>query len=253
MLDHRRYHSADHIIAVSETTANDLVTLLGVSPKKITVVYNGVDLERWSSEPGNGDREVRERYGLSESTYLLSVGAAAWRKKHEGMFAALAEVRRRSPDTEVVLGWAAKLDLASQLELRRSAYEHGVSGAFRLLGYVSDEELGALYRGALAQLFPSRAEGFGYPVVEAMACGCPVITSDRSSLSEVAGDAALQVDPEDSEAIAAAILELTRARGERARLSAMGAQRARRFSLERMAEQTLDVYRAVHRHARVGD
>jgi len=252
-LDSRRYHSADHVIAVSETTANDLVTLLGVSPKKISVVYNGVDLERWSSEPGESDSAVRERYGLAESNYVLCVGAADWRKNHERMFAALAEARRRMPDTEIILGWAARLDLATQLELKRSAFEHGVSSSLRLLGYVSDEELGALYRGAVAQLFPSRAEGFGYPVIEAMACGCPVVTSDRSSLAEVAGEAAILLDPEDSSAIANAIVELSQSSAERQRLSARGTTRARKFSLERMARETLEVYREVHRRSRIGE
>jgi len=251
-MDHRRYHSASHVIAVSETTANDLVTLLGVSPKKISVVHNGVDLERWSSEPGAEDGAVRARFGLDESPYVLCVGAADFRKNSGRMLAALAKVRRRSPDADVKMVWAARLDLGAQLELRRAALEHGVSGALALVGYVSDGELAALYRGAVAQLFPSRAEGFGYPVVEAMACGCPVITSDRSSLAEIAGDAAIQVDPEDDDAIADGIHTLLDQPAERERLSARGTARARRFGVERMAERTLDVYREVIAKARRG-
>jgi len=252
-LDRRRFHSADHVIAVSESTANDLITLLGVSPQRITVVHNGVDLARWSSEPGEQDGAVRARLGLSESHYVLCVGSADFRKNHHGMLAALAKVRRARPDSDVVMVWAARLDLGMQLELRRSALEHGVSGALKLVGYVSDEELAALYRGAVAQLFPSRAEGFGYPVVEAMAAGCPVVTSDRSSLAEIAGDAAYQVDPEDDDAIADAIQTLLTDSGERDRMSARGTVRARRFALERMAEGTLEVYRDVVARARRGD
>jgi alpha-1,3-rhamnosyl/mannosyltransferase len=116
-----------------------------------------------------------------------------------------------------------------------------------LLGYVPDFELAALYRGAVAQLFVSHAEGFGYPVVEAMACGCPVITSDRSSTAEIAADAALLVDPESPDAIASAILELAASEQERSRFSGRGAARANRFSLERMADGTLEVYRRVIR------
>jgi len=244
-LDQRRYHSADHVIAVSETTANDLVTLLGVPPRKISVVHNGVDLERWSSEPGEDDASVRQRFGLSESHYVLCVGAADFRKNHHLMLEALSDARKRSPESDLILVWAARLDLATQVELRRAAFEHGVSSALRLLGYVSDEELAALYRGAIAQLFPSRAEGFGYPVVEAMASGCPVVTSDRSSLAEIAGDAALLVDPESADAIADAIVSLLDVPGERERLSARGSGRAKRFALEHMANLTLDVYRNV--------
>lgn len=251
-LDHRRYHSAAHVIAVSEATANDLVTLLGVPPRKISVVYNGVDLQRWSSEPGDQDAAVRERFGLAESPYLLCVGASDFRKNHLRILTALAKVRRASPHSEVVMVWAARLDLGAQLELRRAALEHGVSGALKLVGYVSDAELAALYRGAVAQLFPSRAEGFGYPVVEAMACGCPVVTSDRSSLAEIAGDAALLVDPEDADAIAGAVCTLLSEPGERDRLSARGTARARGFALDIMAERTLEVYRDVIARARRG-
>jgi glycosyltransferase involved in cell wall biosynthesis len=119
-----------------------------------------------------------------------------------------------------------------------------------LLGYIPDDALGALYRGAVAQLFVSRAEGFGYPVVEAMAAGAPVITSNRSSMAEIAGDAAILVDPEDPRAIADAITALGQSESERRRLSARGAARAHRFSLERMAEETIDVYRDVIAHTR---
>jgi glycosyltransferase involved in cell wall biosynthesis len=246
-LDHRRFHSADHVIAVSETTANDLVTLLDVPEKKISVVYNGVDLARWSPEPGEADAEVRTRHGLAEKCFVLYVGAADWRKNHDGMLRALAIVRRRAPELGLVLAWAARLDLADQLAVRGRALELGVSGALMLLGYVPDVELAALYRGAVAQLFVSRAEGFGYPVVEAMACGCPVVTSDRSSTAEIASDAAVLVDPESPEAIANAVLELAANQQARASLSARGAARAGRFSLERMAEGTLEVYRRVIR------
>jgi glycosyltransferase involved in cell wall biosynthesis len=251
-LDHRRYHRAAHVIAVSETTASDLVTMLGVSPGKVSVVYNGVDLTRWSSEPGERDREIREKFGLSESSYLLSVGAADWRKNHDHALGALALARRKLPDSDVSLVWAARLDPTTQVELRRKAREHGVSAAFQMIGYVSDEELAALYRGAIAQLFPSRAEGFGYPLVEAMASGCPVITSDCSSLAEIAGDAALEVDPEDSPAIADAIVTLASSSDARRRLSALGTGRAKRFSLERMAAGTLEVYESVLRREKMG-
>ena len=114
-----------------------------------------------NSEPGESDREVRKRYGLEESSYVLCVGAADWRKNHDGMLEALSMVRKRASDSDVLLVWAARLDLATQLELKRKAWSLGVGDFLRVIGYVSDEELAALYRGAVAQLFPSRAEGFG--------------------------------------------------------------------------------------------
>lgn len=242
-LDHRRFHSADRVIAVSETTANSLVTLLGVPSKKIDVVYNGVDLSRWSPEPGERDAEVRARYGLAERNYILYVGAADWRKNPDGMIQALALARRRDPDLDVVLAWAAYLPDPSRWRVLNSARLAGVQDSVLLLGYVPDERLSALYRGAAAQLFVSRAEGFGYPVVEAMAAGCPVITSNRSAMAEIASDAAIQCDPEDHEAIAEAIVSLAGSSAERSRLSRAGSGRARRFSCERMARETLDAYR----------
>jgi glycosyltransferase involved in cell wall biosynthesis len=245
LLDYRRFHSAAHVIAVSETTANDLTTLLGVAGSKITVVYNGVDLAKWSAEPGDHDREIRAKHGVSESSYVLCVGAADWRKNHESVLHGLGRARARAPEAEIVLCWAARLDSSTQSDLRRAARAHGVADALRLIGYVDDEELAALYRGASAQLFPSRAEGFGYPVIEAMSAGCPVITSDRSSLVEVAGDAAILVDPEDSEAIEKAILRLVEDDDERRRLSVRGSARAKQFSIERMARETLEVYKRV--------
>jgi glycosyltransferase involved in cell wall biosynthesis len=161
------------------------------------------------------------------------------------MLRALAIARRRAPDLGIVLAWAARLDGETRRQLKREARELGVGDALLLLGYVPDSALGALYRGAVAQLFVSRAEGFGYPVVEAMAAGCPVVTSNRSSMAEIAGDATLLVDPEDPRAIADALIELAGSESERRRLSARGTARARRFSLERMAEETIEVYRDV--------
>ena len=244
-LDHRRFGSADHVIAISETTANDLVTLMGIPRSRISVVYNGVDLTRWQSEPRAHDSEVRARYGLSESSYVLCVGAADWRKNPAGMVEALAQARRRTSDQDLKLVWAAALDTESRRNIERMAREAGAGEAVRLIGYVSDDELAALYRGAVAQLFVSRAEGFGYPVVEAMATGCPVVTSDCSSTAEIAADAAILVDPEDAGAIAAGITLLAEDPSARLNLSQRGVERARRFTLERMAEGTLEVYRKV--------
>ncbi len=247
-LDHRRFHSADHVIAVSESTAHDLVAVIGVPARRITVVHSGVDATRWSPLADADDAGARARFGLDGARYLLFVGAADWRKNAEGMLRALAIARRSEPD--LVLAWAARLDPDELDAVRSAAREAGVGDALRLLGYVPDAELAALYRGALAQLFVSRAEGFGYPLLEAMASGCPVIASDRATMAEIAGDAAWLVDPERPEAIADAIVGLTRSGSERQRLRDAGIARAARFTLARMAAGTLDVYRDVARRGR---
>ena len=238
-LDRRRFGSADHVIAVSETTANDLVTKLGILARKITVVHNGVDLTRWSARARPSDDPVLECHGLSPRGYALYVGGSDWRKNPEGMCSALAAV------PELELAWAGKLGDGERRSVEAIADRAGVLARVRLLGYVRDDELAALRRGALAELFVSRAEGFGYPVIEAMASGCPVITSNRSSMAEIAGDAALSVDPEDSAAIADALSTVVRSSAERVRLREAGLSRCRRFGVDRMVAGTLDVYRRV--------
>lgn len=244
-MDQRRFHSADHVIAVSETTARDLVELVDVPAGKISVVPNGVDLERWSPEPDMDDRRIREHHDLSDRTYVLYVGAAGWRKNTEGMLSGLQAARRREPDLDIALVWAAELPAEQLRHVHKAIDELGLGGAVQLIGYAPDTDLGALYRGAAAQLFVSRVEGFGYPVVEAMACGCPVIASNQSSVAEIAGDAAWPVDPEDHESIGEAIATLAAASSERSRLSAQGTLRARRYSSRRMALATAEVYQLV--------
>ena len=144
------------------------------------------------------------------------------------------------------LVWAGKLSEERRRQVDAVAAAVGVRDAVVLLGYVSDADLAALYRHAVCQLFVSRAEGFGYPVVEAMACGCPVIASGQSSVGEIAGDAAVIVDPERHDQIADRLHELlTGDAGHRDRLADAGQRRAQTFTFEKMAAGTLDVYDAV--------
>jgi glycosyltransferase involved in cell wall biosynthesis len=240
LLDGRRFRSPDHVLAVSEATASDLVRLLDVPARKITVVHNGVDLARWSAEPRPEDAGVLAAQGLAAGRYLLAVGAFEWRKNYEGTVAALVHARRRDADLRLV--WVGNVSAEHKARLLAEADAAGARDAVVLPGFLDDGALAALYRHAYAHVFVSRCEGFGYPIVEAMASGCPVITSDCSSMAEIAGDAALTVDPEDAAAIGDAIVALDDAQ-ERARLVAAGHARARRFSLERMAEETLALYR----------
>jgi glycosyltransferase involved in cell wall biosynthesis len=142
-----------------------------------------------------------------------------------------------------VLVWLGKLSDERTRALHAEAEALGAASACKFLGYVADSALKAVYRAALATLFVSRAEGFGYPVLEAMASGCPVVTSNVSSLPEVAGEAALLVDPGNPEAIAEAIASLAREPALRQALKLRGLERARQFSLAAQARETLAVYR----------
>lgn len=245
-LDARRYRRADHIIAVSHATARDLVTKLEIPQQKITVIANGVDLERFSPISQRRDESVRRHYRLDDVRYLLYVGGADWRKNPEGMLDAIARVRHRLGVQAPVLAWAGALDAVARGHVRRLADERRLGEGLRLLGWIPDDDLAALGRGAAALLFVSRAEGFGYPLVEAMALGCPVIAGNRMAAAEVAGDAALLVDPELPDAVADAILRLLADHdGERRRLIERGLARCRAFDVDRMADETLEVYRRV--------
>lgn len=241
-LDRRRWASAAHVIAISQATADDLMRLLGMPASRITVVYNGVKLERWSAEPSAADATLRERYGLGQRRLLAYAGDADWRKNASGMLRALERARRLQPSADFALAWAGKLGPQRQQSILSLARELGIEDSVKLLGFVPDEDLAALYRQAHATLFVSRAEGFGYPVLEAMACGSPVITSNVSSLLELAGDVAVTVDPEDAERIAQAIIAVEQSTEARSQLTARGREWVARFSCERQAQETLAVY-----------
>jgi len=244
-LDARRYHGADHVIAISRATADDLMRLLELPAKKISIVPNGIDLSKWKPQPSVRDAGARARFHVEARPYLVYAGDADWRKNAEGMLAGLAGARARLKGEDLCLVWAGLLREDRRRGVIERARAFGVEEALILTGFVSDDELHALYRGALAALFVSHAEGFGYPVLEAMALGCPVITSNCSSLPELAEGAALLVDPKNHAAIADAILTMAESGNERKRLIELGKARSKTFSVERQARDTLEVYAAV--------
>ncbi len=240
-IERQRYTSADLVIAVSDATRNDVRTLLGVPDHRVVRVYNGVDVERWAAPPSIEAEPVLDKHGLSGRAYALYVGGSDWRKNVEGMLAAVGHVRRLG--YELDLAWVGHLQPAHRERVEATAREAGAGDAFRYLGYVDDDELAILYRNALAHLFVSRLEGFGLTVVEAMASGCPVITTHAGSLAEVAGDAALTVDPEDPAAIGEALRRLIDDKSLAADLAARGIARAPMFSRQAHAKATAKVYR----------
>jgi glycosyltransferase involved in cell wall biosynthesis len=203
-LDRRRYRTARHVIAISRATAHDLQQLLGLGPARVSVVPSGIDARRWSVSSAESDAQHLANLGLAGRRFVLYVGDGDWRKNAPGMLRALAEARRA--DSSIELVWVGAMSTAGHDHARRAhAQLHRVDNACHFLGYVAEDALGALYRAALGTLLVSHAEGFGYPVLEAMAAGCAVIASNTSSLPEVAGDAALLVDPESTRQIAQAI------------------------------------------------
>jgi glycosyltransferase involved in cell wall biosynthesis len=224
---------ADHVLADSEATRADLIARLGAPPEKVETLYSGVS-RRFCPEPEAGERErLLARYGL-ERSYVLSVGTLQPRKNYVRLIRAFARL-----DTAACLvivggrGWLYE-------EVLAEAAQH--PDRVRVLGFVDDTDLPALYRGASLFAFPSFYEGFGLPVLEAMACGVPVVCSNSSSLPEVAGDAALLVDPHDEAALADALVRGLADESLRRRLITRGLIRATRFTWERAARQLLAAF-----------
>jgi len=229
----RRSH---RVIVDSQSTREDVVELIGLSPERIDVVPLGLGTvvrERPLPEP-----ELRERLGLGERPLLLSLSAKRPHKNLPALIDALASIPAERRPLLVLPGYPTW----HERELRERAAARGVEPDVRFLGWVSGAELEGLWSLAEAFVFPSLYEGFGLPVLEAMARGVPVACSDASSLPEVAGDAALLFDPHDPRAIAQALTRLLTDEELRAQLRNRGAARAKEFTWQRTARLTLDSY-----------
>lgn len=226
---------AARLIAPSDATRTMLIERLGIPAERVVVAHLGVSPEFAPVDPA----AALTRLGI-ERPYLLCVGALEPRKNLGAVLRAFDLVARAEPDCELVIagpsGW--RNDEFEEL-LPRSP------GRIRMTGYVSDAELTALYSGAACFAYPSLGEGFGLPVLEAMACGAPVVTSDRTSLPELVADAGLVIDADDVEELADAILEVLSNDRLRTTLGERSRRRAAEFTWERCAATTADVYREV--------
>ena len=232
----RSARRADHLLADSHATKADLVELFATPADKITVLHAGVDSY---FQPVPKPKPVLAKYGLAEKRYLLSVGTVQPRKNYSRGIRALAALGANGADLHYAIaggpGWL-------RAEMDATIADTGMADRVHLLGFAPDADLPALYTGARALLMPSLYEGFGLPILEAMACGTPVIAGDKSSLPEVAGDAAILVDPLDVAAIGDAILRLESDERLRQRLIVAGYARARTFSWDRAAAKLDAVY-----------
>lgn len=237
----RTLDAAAAIITDAAAIRDEVIATYGLDPKRVHAVALGVapDFHPRAAEVA---QPVLARHGLSATPYLLSVATLEPRKNLLGLVEAYAglprSVRARHP---LVLaggkGW-----LSEALERRLAPLER--AGEVRRLGYVTQADLPYLYAGAWAFAYPSFYEGFGLPLAEALATGVPSLTSNRSSLPEVAGDAALQIDPENTDALRDALRQLLEDQPLRARLTREGPLQAARFTWENTARNTLAVYAA---------
>ena len=238
----RSVRQADHIITISEHSKQDLVTHLGIAAENISVTSLGVDPVYFERVPVATRDEILKKYGL-EPGFFLFVGTLQPRKNLpkvlEAFKALPMEVRKRHPLIIVGRdGWANQ-DLIPQLQQLEQ------QGEGRWLSYLPQSEVFALLQSAAALVFASLYEGFGLPVIEAFAAQCPVIASDTTSLPEVTGNAAWSVDPLDAESISAAMLDVLQNSELKAQRIESGLARARHYSWEECARQTLKVYRKV--------
>ena len=237
---------ADALIAPSQATRQAVARVYGIPETRIHVVPHGIS-DHFRPPAAARRAAVLRRYGLS-SPYVLFVGARPPRKNLDRLIEAIARSRRRPG------GAALQLAIAGPPEhgdgaTRAVARRLGLTDAVRWVGWVPPEDLPALYAGARCLAYPSLAEGFGFPILEAMACGTCVVTSDGSSMAEVAGDAALLVDPQRADSIADALSRLQGDPALRSELIARGLARAAGFRWPDAAARTEAVYRRVARQS----
>lgn len=231
---------ASHLIAVSQATATDLQTYYNTAAQKITVIHEATS---WP-QAAWADALVRARYALPAS-YALYVGTLQPRKNLVRLIHAYHQLTQQQTLTwDLVVAGAGGWESA---KLRQLIADLHLGDRIHCLGYVADEALSALYYGARFFCFPSLVEGFGLPVLEAQLHGVPVMTANNSALPEIAGDAALLVDPTDVDAIANAMLQLSQDEPLRQRLIAAGYENVKRFSWEKAAQETLAVLEQVAR------
>jgi len=233
--------SATHLIAVSEFTKKDLIRTLKVRSKQISVVYEGIDKKIFYHR---GDWEVKQakaKYGLAKN-YLLYIGTIQPRKNLVRLIESFAKAGLKNVDLVLAgsRGWLHE-------DIYQAPEKFSVSKYVRFVGFVETEDLPALYSGAIGLVFPSLYEGFGLPILEAFACRCPVLTSKIGAMAEVAGEAAILVDPYNVDEMAAGLKKLASDENLRNALIQKGEQRIKDFSWEKTARETIKVFEKVYK------
>lgn len=239
---------ADHICAISEFTRQTLISRLGVAPDRVTTIPLAADAAFRADDVHGSDPGILAEHELAAGRYLF-FPAHTWKhKNHKAVVDAMRVLRDRHHVAITLVCTGGQREAQPALEEQMTAT--GVRDSVRFLGYVPRDHVPTLYRNAACLVFPSLFEGFGMPVLEAMASGCPVVCSNSSSLPEIAGDAATLVDPNDPEAIADAMAALLADAELRAHRRTLGIERAKTFSWRRHTLETLTVLRGVHQDMR---
>jgi len=240
----RASKKAVRVIVPSQHTKEELVGLYGIDPGKIAVTYEGVDKQFQPMDRTTAIGLISEKYGI-QPPFVLTLGVIQPRKNLGRLIEGFAALKGNvESEHKLVIvgkqGWK-EADLQGRIKAL------GLANDVIRTGYVPYEDLPALYSAADVFVYPSVYEGFGLPPLEAMACGTPVITGDRSSLPEVVGEAGVMVDPYDPDAFAKAMAKVLSSESLRAEMRTRGLSQASKFSWDKMASETLEIYREVAR------
>jgi len=227
----------DHIIAVSEHVKHDAMQKLAIASDRISVIPHGVDTTQFYPSRGTG-------LFAGRAPYVLYVGSRDPNKNLESVLAAFGLVAPEIP--EIRLAIAGRWNPSDQVWLQqRVASDPSLQGRVDHVGFVSDADMASLYSNAEVFVFPSLAEGFGFPVIEAMACNTPVVASNRPPIPEVAGDAAVLIDPENAPSLATEVIRLLHDSHHAKDLVSRGSYQVEKYRWEKVSDQTIQVYRTV--------
>lgn len=234
--------SADAVITVSEFTRKDILETFRIDPDKVHVIYNGVHTKFARLTDSSKVMEFKRKHRIENAKIILYVGSVKPHKNVETLMMAFSKLRRRMPHVLLIFAGEA-LNMGKGLP--ELIGRLSLNDSIRELGRLTDDELVVAYNAADVLVMPSRYEGFGLPVLEAMACGTPVIASTVASVPEIVGEAGILVDPEDSDWLSASLETILSDISLRQRLVELGMQRAAKFSWRDTAEKTLRLYNRV--------
>ena len=238
-------HRQGKIIAVSQNTGTDILNFFKLPAEKVSVIHNGLDHSRFFPDSTEAaKRFVMERHDLREPFFLYVARLEHPAKNHVRLIEAFSRFKAETrSEWQLVFGGS---DWHGAQTIHGAIGQSPFRSDIRCLGFVANDALPMLYRAATVFVYPSLFEGFGFPPLEAMACGCPVLCSTRGALGEIVGDAAAAVDPEDVTALKTQLAALAGDPAWRAKLRAAGLARARHFNWQRTASKTLEVYASAH-------
>lgn len=234
----RSIKKATHILADSQATKDDLIRVWHVHENKITVLYSGADQRFQPVTDAEKITAVRKKYNLADTPYILSVGTVQPRKNYQMLIRAFAPIAQSHPHHLIISGGKGWLFDEMMTEVEKQ----GLNGRVHFIGFVDDQDLPTLYSEATLFVMPSIYEGFGIPILEAMGCGTPVISSDVSSLPEVTGDTAVLLSPDNQRGWTNAIQNLLNDSAKQSNLTAGGFEQAKNFSWEKSAKQLIQIY-----------